>query len=246
MKNYDTIIIGGGPAGISAALTLRSMRRDALLISGDYRESGLYRAARVDNYPGLPEISGRELLERFYAQAEGVERVRGLALSAVKVKGGFMVSVGAEVYSGRTLILAIGAERVKALPGELELLGRGVSYCAVCDGALYKGKRVAAVKLRADCEEDLEILRRFGCEVTELDASEVHDLRELDYACVFVLRSSVSASALLPGLEFLGGVETNIANVFAAGDCVGKPLQIAKAVGEGQVAAFAASAAVNG
>jgi len=245
---FDAIIIGGGPAGTSAALTLSNMKRRALLIGSDYRDSGLYKAHRIDNYPGLPSVSGKELLERFYEQlnqADGVEFVKGLALSVMKLKSGFMVSVGADVYQGKTLIIAIGAQRGKTLPGESELLGHGVSYCAVCDGALYKNKRVAVVKLRSDCEEDIEILRRFGCEVTELNASEIGDLREMNYDCIFVLRNAVEVNTLLPNLIISGDVETNIERVFAAGDCVGKPLQIAKAVGEGQIAAFKANEFIN-
>jgi thioredoxin reductase (NADPH) len=248
MQIYDSIIIGGGPAGVSAALTLKNMNRGVLLVSSDYRDSGLFKAERIDNYPGLPAISGKELLGRFYAQLEsvdGIELVRGLALSATKLKSGIMVSVGSDVYQGKTLILAIGANRGKPLPGEQELLGHGVSYCAICDAALYKGKSVAVVKLRSDCEEDIEILHRFGCEVTELDANQITDLRELNYACVFVLRSSVAAGTLLPKLELNGGIETNIENVFAAGDCLGKPLQIAKAVGEGQLAAIKTNEKLN-
>ena len=76
-----------------------------------------------------------------------------------------MVSVGTDVYTGSALILATGAAQPKPYPGEAELLGRGVSYCATCDGMLYRGKRVAVIGLSADAEEEAEFLRGIGCEV---------------------------------------------------------------------------------
>jgi thioredoxin reductase (NADPH) len=237
---YEAIIIGGGPAGISAALTLSNMGREIAVISADYRDSGLYKAKRIDNYPGAKAVSGADLLALMYEQlsgADGVTLIRGLATGAVKTSAGFMVTVGADVYECSALIIAIGADGTKTLPGEAELLGHGVSYCAVCDGALYCGKKVAVIKLRGDCEEDIAVLKRFNCEVAEISSLEDRG----DAACVFILRAAIAHSAIMPGLELSGGINTNIDGVFAAGDCIGNPRQIAKAVGEGQLAAYSAN-----
>jgi thioredoxin reductase (NADPH) len=240
------------------------MERSVIVISGDSKDSGLYKAKRIDNYPGMPGVSGEAMLTAMYAQlsASGAELVRGIALSAVKTKKGFMVSVGNDAYQSRTLIVAVGAAKGVVYENEDKLLGRGVSYCAVCDGALYKNKPVVVLALRSDAEEEAEQLRRIGCDVTVIDpkgkkiafigddkltAVKV-DGEELAAACVFVLRAAIAPAALISGLEISDGAiiadrlgRTSIEGLFAAGDCGGKPYQVAKAVGEGQIAAYSAN-----
>ncbi|MDR3149799.1 MAG: NAD(P)/FAD-dependent oxidoreductase [Oscillospiraceae bacterium] len=241
---YDAIIIGGGPAGISAALTLSNMGRKSAIIATDYKDSGLYKAKRINNYPGAKAISGEELLTLMYDQlsgADGVTLIRGLATNAVKNKKGFMVTVGADVYESSVLIMAIGIGGMELLPGEAEMIGHGVSYCAVCDGGLYRGKKVAVIKLRSDCDEDIAILKRFKCEIIEINNLEENLIRRGDISCVFIFRKSLAINTFMPGLKLSNGINTNIDGVFAAGDCIGNPLQIAKAVGEGQLAAYRAN-----
>ncbi|MDR2531053.1 MAG: FAD-dependent oxidoreductase [Oscillospiraceae bacterium] len=264
----DVIIIGAGPAGAAAALTLCAHGRSVLVIAGEHRDSGLFKAKRIDNYPGMPGVSGAELLSLIDAQlaACGAQIVRGVAVSAAKLKSSLMVSVGADAYSARALILAVGAVRGAAFPGEEQLLGRGVSYCAVCDGAFYKGKRVVVLAMRSNAEDEAETLRRLGCLVTvvepkgksiklegesRLRAVQVDD-DTLEAECAFILRPAVAPDSLLPGLALADGAiqtdracRTNIDAVYAAGDCAGKPLQIAKAVGDGLIAAFSVNDALS-
>ena len=262
----DAIVIGGGPAGISAALTLQARGKRVRLISNDPAHSPLAKAERVDNYPGLPEMDGRSLLEKMAEQTKhsGVEWISGRALIVMPAGDMLYVSVGQEVYSGAALILATGIARGKTFPGESELLGAGVSYCATCDGMLYRGKPVVVIGLAPDAEHEAEFLRSIGCQVTFLGPAEAKDVQILGqgrvnevraggqvYACegAFILRESIAPAALVPGLEIQEkhicvqrDMSTNIPGVFAAGDCVGAPYQVAKAVGEGNIAALAAAA----
>ena len=148
--HYDIIVIGSGPAGLSAALTARARNKTVLVVGNRWQDSPLARAERVDNYLGLPSQSGADLLETFHAHAKeaGVALLEGRALSALPWNG-FQVSVGSHVLSAGALILAPGVVRQKKFPGEAEYLGRGVSYCATCDGMLYRGKPVAVVGRRS-------------------------------------------------------------------------------------------------
>ena len=168
-----------------------------------------------------------------------------------------MVSVENDAVEGRAVILALGVSRAAPLRGEAELLGRGVSYCATCDGMFYRNKSVVCAGDAPNFAEEVEFLRSIGCQVTEarlpgmeiLGTDRVSGVRtaageEIPCDGVFLLRSSIAPARLAPGLELEDGyikadgrMSTGLPGVFAAGDCTGQPLQLAKAVGQGQTAA---------
>jgi len=144
---YDLVIVGLGPAGLTAAIYAARYTLRTLVIGsssgGQVAESG-----RIENYPGFKQITGSELAQKMIEQAKsfGVEIVRGEVLSIKNQGGRFRVSVGERVYKSRAVILAIGVEPRKLdVPGEVELIGKGVSYCALCDAPLFKDKVVAMV-----------------------------------------------------------------------------------------------------
>ena len=268
-ETYDVLILGGGPAGISAALTAHARGRTALVISNPVGTSSLARAHRIDNYPGLVGLGGADLLGKMTEGLAALEipSVTGRVTGVMPMGTGFMVSVGQDVYAGRALILATGAAQPKPFPGEAELLGRGVSYCATCDGMLYRGKKIAVVGLSADAREEADFLAKIGCEVEFFDRKRaaryeimgqdrvtalVADGTEYPAEGVFVLRDTVASSVLLPALALDGGhiavdreMRASLPGVFACGDCAGRPYQIAKAVGEGNVAALSADAYIK-
>ena len=143
---YDLIVLGSGPAGLSAALGARGRGKSVLVIGNRWQDSPLAKAELVDNYLGMPHVTGVEMLERFTAQVEeaGAEFVTGRAVSLMAFDG-FMVTVGSDYYQGKALILAPGVSRAAKYPGESEYLGRGVSYCATCDGMLYRNRDIVVV-----------------------------------------------------------------------------------------------------
>jgi len=272
---YDLIVLGAGPAGLSAALGARGRGKSVLVIGNRWQDSPLARAELVDNYLGMPNVTGAEMLERFTAQVldAGAEFVTGRAVSLM-VYNGFMVTVGSDFYQSKALILAPGVVRAAKFPGEGEYLGRGVSYCATCDGMLYRNKDVVVVGKGKDAPHEANYLSSIGCRVTyvankrpeglnegipfvqggrlEVKGEQtvtalLADGNELPCAGIFILRDAVAPTDLLPELETEKGfvkvdraMSTNIPGVFAAGDCTGAPLQIAKAVGEGHIAALSA------
>lgn len=261
---YDIVVLGSGPAGLSAAVAARGRNKSVLVVGNRWQDSPLARAECVDNYLGLPSMTGAELMDRFtrHAEESGANLVTGKVISLMAWEG-FHLTVGNELYEGSSLILAPGVVRQAKYPGEMEYLGRGVSYCATCDGMLYRGKRVAVIGLSADAPEEAEYLSSIGCEVEYFDTKRakryeikggervealVADGVEYPAECVFILRSGLAPDSLLPGLGLENGhikvgpdMSTNIPGVFAAGDCTGAPYQVAKAAGEGNIAALSAS-----
>ena len=276
---YDLLIVGGGPAGLSAGVAARGRGKTALVLSNRPEENPLWRAEKIDNYPGLPGLSGKELLTALgdHARTAGAELRRGRVLSIMALDGVFYATAGNDIYTGKKLILATGVARGAKYPGEAEYLGRGVSYCATCDGMLYRGKPVAVTGRSADAPHEANYLKTIGCQVAFVGpgarppelAADIPFLKggglavEGDDAVtglrvngsllpcqgVFILRPTVAPGDMLPGLALEGGyirvdrqMTTNLAGVWAAGDCTGGPLQAVKAAGEGLVAAQSAAA----
>ncbi len=261
---YDVLVIGGGPAGLSAAQNVRARGKTALVVSNPLEENPLWKAKEVDNYLGLPRLSGAELLTAFqrHAESSGAEFLEGRALSALRSGESWYVSVGNTMVQGKAVVLAAGVVRGKKLPGEAELLGRGVSYCATCDGMLYRGKRVAVLGWTPSAEKEAAFLEGIGCQVLYLDKPRDCAIRGAEKVeavtcggiteaveAVFLLRPAMAPGDLFPGLETGGGfvavdreMRTNLPGVFAAGDCTGGPLQVSKAVGEGLTAGQKAAA----
>ncbi len=264
---YDLLIVGGGPAGLTAAIHARVRDKSALVITNEPTASPLCRAPAMANYPGLPGVTGLELVQRLVAQAEelGAQFKQGRALSVMPMGSSVMVSVENDAVEGRAVILAPGVSRAAPLKGETELLGRGVSYCATCDGMFYRGKRVVCAGDAPNFEEEVEFLRSIGCEVTVkrlagleiLGEDRVNGVRTAAREAVpcdgvFLLRASIAPAQLAPGLEMEGGyikvdgrMATSLPGVYAAGDCTGQPLQLARAVGQGQTAAHFALEGVD-
>lgn len=233
----DIIVLGGGPAGLSAAIAARSRNKSVLVISNPSRDSSLARAERIDNYLGLPGLTGLELLKTMEQHADdmGVQFVTGRVIALMAWNGGFALTVGSDVYQGRVLVLAPGVVRAAKFPGEQELLGKGVSYCATCDGMLYRGGQVMVVGRTKDAPEEANFLHSIGCRVTYVSANRPEGLnREIphlsgtklavvgeervtalsvdgqDHPCdgVFILRQAVAPSDLLPGLAIEEGSVT--------------------------------------
>ncbi|MFA6553112.1 MAG: FAD-dependent oxidoreductase [Patescibacteria group bacterium] len=144
---YDVIIVGGGAAGLTAAIYATRRAMKTLVISQDIGGQASTTDI-IENYPGYESITGPELMTKFHKQAEktGSEFVFDEVKKIVKSGEIFSVKTASQEYMAKTIILAFGlSHRHLDIPGEEELIGRGVTYCATCDGPLFKNKRVAVV-----------------------------------------------------------------------------------------------------
>ena len=147
---YDIIIVGAGPAGLTAALYARRAEKHVLILEKDTFGGQITFSPKIENYPGFAEISGNELADMLIEQvlAQGAEIELGTVQKITLMEGGTkaVVTESGDTYQARAVIIANGARhRMLGLPGEATLIGKGVSFCAVCDGAFYKGKEVAVV-----------------------------------------------------------------------------------------------------
>lgn len=274
---YDVAIIGAGPAGMSAALTLKLHDKSIVWFGSRAMSEKIEKSDKIANYPGLGTISGVDLNARFLEHAEEL----GLELTDKKVtdimpnKNGFMILADNEVFEAKKLLLAIGYVAAKGFEGEDRLLGRGVSYCATCDGMFYKGKTIAVFCGDKRYEHEVKGLSEIASKIylftpykgaSELDEIEnierltspikvingemkadsvtLADGTEVVIDGIFILRNAIAPATILKGLELDGphikvdrSLRTNIDGCFAAGDCTGRPYQIAIAVGEGNLAA---------
>ncbi len=165
-QQYDVIIVGAGPAGLTAGIYAARAELKTLLIERFGAGGQILNTYEVDNYPGLPGITGAELGERMSDHLDkfGVTRVMTEVQSIDFAEGANRVVTDSGEYIGRTVILATGnSPRKLGIPGEAELTGAGVSYCATCDGAFFRKKTVAVIGGGDVAVEDAIFLAR-GCE----------------------------------------------------------------------------------
>ncbi len=228
---WDILVVGSGPAGLAAAINGRIREKSVLVLGAEIGSSRLKKAPEINNYPGIPGISGEELQNRFldHARKLGAVVEQERIESIYPGKELILVTRGNQMCRARSVILATGIQQARFLPGEKELLGRGLGYCATCDGPLYRDKEVAVIGEIPEAEEDVNFLAEI-CkkvhyfprykEVGEVNPRvEVHHERpqgvlgreqvtglalpegELPVAGVFIIRDVAPAEQLVEGLE---------------------------------------------
>jgi len=273
----DIAIIGAGPAGLSAAINGVIRNKTVKVFGNSSSTSYIYKAERVDNYMGMLGVTGKDMMDEFvnHAKEMGVPIQVGKVIEIFPMGDYYMLNVENEFIEAKTVILANGFSKGTVLEGENEFLGKGVSYCATCDGPLYRGKTVAVIGDSNYAEEDANYLsevcekvyympqykdiKSLNANVEVLEGKPKRILGErvvqqiefggmhLEISGVFIIKQNIPTAKLLKGLEMENRaikvnkfMETNMKGVYAAGDSTGRPYQVAKAIGEGNVAALQA------
>ena len=170
MEEYDTIIVGGGPAGLTAAIYAGRQGEKALILEMMTGAGSGYMVPAMENYPGFVKTSGKDLLDIMKKQAEehvpirNMEEVkRIIPIDDDKIE----VTTSKGQYITRSVIIATGSRhRRLKVPGEIEFIGRGVCYCATCDGPLYQGKEVLMIGGGNAAAQEALYLESIGCKVT--------------------------------------------------------------------------------
>lgn len=275
---FDIAIVGCGPAGLSAAINAKARNKEVIVLGGEFCSTKLHKSPKINNYLGLPSIVGEDLRQKFleHTGQAGVTIKNAAVDKIYPMTNEFNITAKANNYRAKTVVLATGFVDTRYLPGEEELLGRGVSYCATCDGMFYKDRKVALVGYDTEAEREANFLADICQEVYYLPqyknvsglSGKIQIIAEKPKAVqgentvssllltndeklfvdgIFIIRQITPVEQLVPGLETEGSqikvdrkMATNIPALFAAGDCTGRPWQLAKAVGEGQVAALSA------
>ena len=234
MERYDIAIIGTGPAGLSAAITAKIRNKKILLLGNKDLSLKVQKAHAIENYLGLPSISGEGMAKAFqqHIASHGI-MITEDKINAVYAMGQYFALQGTnENYEASTVIVATGVNAGKTYPGEEQFLGRGVSYCATCDAPLYRGKTALIVgfsqKEEAEAEfmseiaekviyipmypdevrlsEKIEVIRDTPVAVEGNLKAERLVTKENSYEVdgIFFLRESVSPAQLIPGLKMAG------------------------------------------
>lgn len=271
---YDVAIIGKGPAGISAAINSHARANKTIIFGLDSRKVLL--SPIIDNYPGLPSITGPDFINSLNNHLEKTDTVLSekTVLTVYSMGDFFTIQAQDEMIQTKKVILATGVNFKKSIENEDKFLGLGVSYCATCDAPLYKNKTVCVIGYNNESIEDANFLSEICEKVYFIPMLKIEDKKfnekieiikdiplsfsgnmkadklnmknsSLECDGYFVIKDSYPLTSLVPGLELDGphvkvdkNMETNIKGLFAAGDITGKPYQLAKAVGEGQIAAL--------
>lgn len=231
----DIAIIGGGPAGLSAAINAAQRNKKVTVFGRGIETSMLYKAEKVDNYIGMPDITGKKMLEDFLSHAvnKGVEIKHNKVYQIFKTGDFFTLNADNNFIEAKKVIIASGIEKGKPIKGEKELVGRGVSYCATCDGMLYRNKDVAMIADSESAEEDLkflseicskvyfvplykfigevpenvEIINKKPLEVKGGNVVEGLSFGDMTVECkgVFIIKESVPVTSLIDGIELENG-----------------------------------------
>lgn len=161
----DIAVIGGGPAGLSAAINAVLRNKSVKIFTNALNY--LQKAEKVDNYLGFYNISGQELMEKFvdHANKLNVSFEYGKVIDIMKYNDMFMINFNSKIINAKAVVLALGITKEKMLNNEEKLLGKGISYCATCDGALYKGKNIAVYGNADDIIEEANFLSSLGANV---------------------------------------------------------------------------------
>lgn len=276
---YDLVILGCGPAGLSAAINAKIRNKKVLVLGTDICSPPLHKAQKIDNYLGFHAITGDDLLNNFRNHAEqmGVEIISRKAEMIYELDNIYNILSGEDVIMSKTIIIATGIPYKSTLPQEDDFLGKGLGYCATCDGPIYKDKDVILIAHSDEAESEAdfiaEICRKvyylplykmtnsldFRVEILAgkpdsvigndyVTGLKLKDGGEINAEGIFILGGETAPDRLIPGLEIADKhikvnhkQETNLKGIYAAGDCTGPPFQVAKSVGEGQVAGLNAS-----
>lgn len=219
-ETYDLIIIGGGPAGLSAAINATIRNKKVLVIEHEPSATSLHKAPKIDNYLGEMGISGEEMLTRFqeHARQMDVEFLNERVEAVSEFDGVYNVLAGENMIPTKTLLIATGVPYKATLPQEDQYIGKGLGYCATCDGPIYRGKDVLIIAHGTEAEHEANFMAEICRKVYYLPLYK--DMGELDQRVEILPRvkpKAVVGQDFVEGLELADGQIIRAEGVFVLG-----------------------------
>lgn len=204
---YDVAIIGGGPAGVSAAINAKILNKSFIWFSSGEASKKVERAELIKNYPALPDITGKDLAKALnnHTGSLGIESVNEIITGVYPMGDKFSLLAGRKDYEAKTVILCLGVETQKPVDGEERLLGRGVSYCATCDGFLYKGKKIAVYCTDKRYEGEIEFLCSVAEKVYVMPLYKGYGIKAKNAEIILKAPTKFTGEGRLTAVEFAGG-----------------------------------------
>lgn len=232
-SSLDIAVVGAGPAGLSAAINAIYRGKSVRVFYSE--DNYLSKAESVNNYLGLYDITGKQLMDQYIKHANflGITPEKGIVANIMPMDKEFMINFNGDIITAKAVVIATGISRQKEIPGESKLLGKGVSYCATCDGMLYRGKKVLVWGHADDSAKEAKFLNDIGIDVTfighkKFSSSLDEDIEFINGAvssvlgdnkfegamvgnqlikadALFILRSSIAPKSLLNDIEIENG-----------------------------------------
>ena len=204
---YDCAIIGGGPAGVSAALNLKILGKSFIWLGSGDGSKKAASAELVRNYPGMPNVTGAQFVQALadHATAMDIRQTKGVVTAIYDLSSRFALAVGQDTYEARTIILCTGVSAAKQIEGEAEFLGRGVSYCATCDGFLYKGKTIGVLATDKGFEHEASYLASLAAKVYYMPMYKGCGLSAANCEILVKMPKRIYGGLKVQGVEFAGG-----------------------------------------
>ncbi len=230
----DIAVIGNGPAGMSAAINAVARNKTVEIFGRDYKTTTLYKAEKINNYIGMPDVTGKQMMDDFNDHVEKLDvKVNVGRVQQIMPFGDyFMINCDNEIYQAKTVIIATGINKISTIKNENDFVGKGLSYWATCDGMLYRGKDVALAGEIEEAVEDVIFLSEICNTVTyvckeepkqkladnvkivkgtvkkvngeNLVSSIVVGDEEIKIDGLFVIKESIPSATLIDGLEMDG------------------------------------------
>lgn len=221
---YDSIIIGSGIAGASAAMNLKIRNKSFMLFGSPSFNSKAIKAEQILNYPGMPAINGQQLSDAVFEHLKQMD----ITVTDLKINGVFYyndtwhVTSGMQMFEARTVILATGVEFSNPLEGEQALVGMGVSYCATCDGMLYKDKDVAVIATSADAEKEMLYLSEIAAHVSYMPTYPLNNnFDDKDNLTIYKDRpQAILGDNTVTGVRLKSGEDVSADGVFILKDAI--------------------------
>ncbi len=228
----DVAVIGAGPAGLSVAINVKARNKTVEVFGRSPETSLLYKAENINNHLGFENVTGKEMIDGFVKHAESlnVKINKGRVISIQPFGDMFMINQDNNIFEAKSVVIATGITKKSSIKSEEDFIGKGLSYCATCDGMFYRGKDVVIYGEIPEAEEDANFLAEICSSVTFVhsydDVKEVNDKVKLvkgkikevlgsdmvesvvlnndtkiDCSGIFVIKSSINASNLVDGIE---------------------------------------------